>query len=302
MGAIRVFAEVADTGSLSAAARKLGMPLATVSRQLAQLEEHLGARLATRTTRHLALTEAGRVYLGYCRRALEELESAEQHLGGDLGEPHGTLAITAPKTLGRLHVLPVVTAFLAKYPRVDIRLSLLDRSVDLVEEELDVAVRIGALADSSLVGLRVGSVRTILCASPGYLDKMGAPKVPRDLADHDCITLPSIASEARWNFRARERRLGVRVRSRLVVNAAEAVVAAAEAGLGIARVLSYQAEAALAAGRLKRVLEDWEGEDVPVSLLHREARLPQLKVRMFVAFAAERLGKRLASSRRRKSA
>lgn len=295
LGAMRVFTTVADAGSLSAAGRKLGMPLATVSRQLAALEEHTGARLVTRTTRHLTLTEQGRHYLDSCRRVLEEVETAERRLAGESGEPRGLLALTAPVAFGRHHVLPIVTEFLRRHPRLDVRMLLLDRSVDLIEEGLDVAVRIGALADSSLVGTRVGSVRVILCASPAYLKAQGIPRTPQDLATHDCIAVPVISSDNRWTLGSGRGARGVRVHSRLVANSAEAVVDAALAGLGIARVLSYQAERAIAAGKLVRVLEDYEGEDVPVSILHREARLPQLKVQAFVAFAAERLRKRLGS-------
>jgi DNA-binding transcriptional LysR family regulator len=293
LGAMRVFAAVADAGSLSAAGRRLGMALATVSRQLAALEEHAGARLITRTTRHLALTEPGRHYLESCRRVLEEVEAAERRLAGEHGEPRGLLSLTAPVAFGRYHVLPIVREFLRKHPRVDVRMLLLDRSVDLIEEGLDVAVRIGELADSSLVGARVGSVRTILCAGPGYLTAKGTPATPQDLAAHDCITVPVIAADNRWTLGSGRRAQRVRVHSRLVANSAEAVIDAAVAGLGIARVLSYQAERSIAAGKLVRVLADFEGEDLPVSILHREARLPQLKVQAFVAFAAERLRKRL---------
>jgi DNA-binding transcriptional LysR family regulator len=298
LGAMRVFAAVADAGSLSAAGRRLGMPLATVSRHLATLEEQVGARLVTRTTRHLALTEPGRQYLESCRRVLEEVETAERRLAGEHGEPRGVLALTAPVAFGRLHVLPVVAEFLGKFPRVDVRMMLVDRSVDLIEEGLDVAVRIGDLADSSLVAARVGSVRIILCASPAYLKTHGKPATPQDLTGHDCITLPVIASDTRWMTGSGRRARGVRVHSRLVVNTAEAVVDAAVAGLGIARVLSYQAEHAIAAGKVVRVLAQYEGEDVPVSILHREARLPQLKVQTFVALAAERLRKQLKQPRR----
>jgi DNA-binding transcriptional LysR family regulator len=239
------------------------------------------------------LTEPGRDYLESCRRVLDEVEAAERRLAGKHGEPRGLLALTAPVAFGRLHVLPIVTEFLRKYPRVDARMALLDRSVDLIEEGLDVAIRIGELADSSLVAVRVGSVRTILCASPGYLKAKGMPRTPQDLAGHDCITIPVIASDSRWTLGPGPRARGVRVHSRVVANTAEAVVDAAVAGLGIARVLSYQAERALAAGKLLKVLADYEGEDVPVSILHREARLPQLKAQTFVAFAAERLRERL---------
>jgi DNA-binding transcriptional LysR family regulator len=293
LGAMRVFVTVADAGSLSAAARRLGMPLATVSRQLAQLEEEVGARLLTRTTRHLVLTEPGRGYIEACRRILEEVEAAERKLAGERSEPTGTLALTAPMVFGRLHVLPIVTDFLIKFPRVEVRMMLIDRSVDLVEEQLDVAVRIGKLPASTLVSTRVGAVRPILCAAPAYLKARGTPTRPEQLSQHDCISFSGAPTAERWTFGRRGARRTERVRARLAVNSAEAAVDAAIAGLGIARVLSYQAERALRDGSLKRVLADFEGDDMPVSILHRETRLPQAKVQSFVAFAAGSLRKRM---------
>jgi DNA-binding transcriptional LysR family regulator len=293
LGAMRVFVTVADAGSLSAAARRLGMPLATVSRQLAQLEEEVGARLVTRTTRHLVLTEPGRGYLEACRRILEEVESAELKLAGDRSEPNGTLALTAPVVFGRLHVLPVVTDFLSRFPRVEVRMMLIDRPVDLVEEQLDVAVRIGKLPASTLISTRVGAVRPILCAAPAYLNARGTPTRPEQLTEHDCISFSGAPMAERWTLGKRGTRRAERVSARLAVNSAEAAVDAAIAGLGIVRILSYQAERAIREGRLKRVLANFEGEDVPVSILHRETRLPQAKVRSFVDFAAASLRKRM---------
>jgi len=298
LGAMRVFVTVADTGSLSAAGRRLRMPLATVSRQLAQLEDEVGARLVTRTTRHLALTEPGRHYLEACRRVLEEVEAADRRLAGERSEPGGTLALTAPVAFGRLHVLPVVMEFLARFPQMEARMLLVDRPVDLIEEGLDVAVRIGALADSSLVATRVGAVRPILVASPDYLKVHGSPRTPDDLGGHDCIAFLALAAADRWTFGGKTGKRSVKVRARLSVNSAEAAVDAAIQGLGITRVLSYQGASALAEGSLSRVLGAYEVDEVSVSILHREARLPQLKVQAFVGFAAERLRKRLMPARR----
>ena len=293
LGAMRLFAAVADAGSLSAAGRKLGMPLTTVSRKLAALEDALGARLVTRSTRRLTLTEPGRQYLEACRRILEELDAAEAALSGLHDEPQGELAITAPVVFGRLHVLPVVCDFLRRYPRVDARLALLDRPVDLIEEGLDVAVRIGALADSSLVATRAGAVRQIVCASPRYLADHGEPKRRDALSEHDCITFSARDARDRWTFSDGKKRERVRVRSRLVVNTAEAAIDAAVAGVGITRVLSYQAAAALADGSLKEILKGSDSAEIPVSILHREDRLAQTKVQAFVAFAAAALRKRI---------
>jgi len=296
LDAMRVFIEVADAGSLSAAARRLGTPLTSVSRKVMGLEDHVGVRLITRTTRRLALTEPGRRYLEACRRLLVDLDEVEGSLLGEHGAPRGELALTAPVVFGRLHVLPVVAEFLRSFPQVDVRLLLLDRMVDLIEEEQDVAVRIGELPDSSLIATRVGAIRRIVCASPAYLAARGVPQAPEDLAQHDCITFTAVAQPDRWAFPGArgERRVGVH--SRLVVNAAEAAVDTATAGLGITRVLSYQAADAIAAGALRVLLEDFEPPPMPVSLVHREARFPPARVRSFVTFAAARLRQKLGAA------
>ena len=299
LAAMRVFVAVLDAGSLSGAGRSLRMPLTTVSRQLAALEEELGARLITRTTRHLALTEPGRAYLDSCRRILGEIEAAELRLAGEQAEPQGELALTAPVLFGRLHVLPVVTAFLADFPRVTARLLLLDRVVDLVEEGIDVSLRIGALPDSSLMATRVGAIRHVTCASPAYLKRRGVPKLPQELGEHDCISFSGLSPAAQWSFpKAKPQR--VNLRPRLIVNTAEAAIDAAVAGLGVTRVLSYQVAGRLAEGSLRLILEDFEPDEIPVSLLHREDRLPQAKVQSFVAFAAPRLRKALKPRSSRK--
>jgi DNA-binding transcriptional LysR family regulator len=293
LGAMRLFATIADAGSLSAAGRRLDMPLTTVSRKLAALEDELGARLVTRTTRHLTLTEPGRNYLEACRRIIEELEAAEARLAGEQSEPQGELAITAPVVFGRLHVLPVVCEFLGRFPRIDARLLLLDRPVDLIEEGLDIAIRIGALPDSSLIATRVGTVRQIVCASPAYLNAHGSPKAPEQLSSHDCITFSALDARDRWTFSDGKKRKRVRVRSRLAVNTAEAAIDAAIAGLGITRVLSYQAAQAIAGGSLTVIFETSGSEEIPISILHREDRLAQAKVQAFVAFASAALRKRI---------
>ncbi len=189
LGAIKVFVAIAEAGSLSAAGRRLGMPLTTVSRHLASLEAQTGVRLITRTTRDLALTEPGRHYLELCRRIIAELDAADLRLAGEHAEPQGELALTAPVVFGRLHVLPVVVEFLTAYPLVTARMLLVDRVVDLIEEGLDIGVRIGSLPNSSLVATRLGAIRYVACASPSYLAKRGTPAAPQELAGHDCISL-----------------------------------------------------------------------------------------------------------------
>jgi DNA-binding transcriptional LysR family regulator len=292
LAAIRVFVAIAEGGSLSAAGRRLGMPLPTVSRHLMALEDRLDTRLVTRTTRRLALTEPGRYYLETCRRVIDELEAAERRLAGEQADPQGELALTAPVSFGRLHVLPVVTDYLRAFPGVAVRMLLLDRVVDLVEEGLDIAVRSGKLPDSSMRAIRVGAIRFVACASPSYLAAFGTPATPKELAGHSCISFTALSYVEHWNF-AGPKPERVTITSRLTVNTADAAIDAAKAGLGITRVLSYQAEAGLADGSLKLILEPFEPEAIPVHLLHREDRLPQAKVQRFLSFAAPLLRARL---------
>jgi DNA-binding transcriptional LysR family regulator len=281
-----------EAGSLSGAARRLGMPLATVSRKVSDLESHLRSRLLVRSTRRLALTEAGRSYVEACRRILDDVAQAERAAAGEYRAPRGDLVITAPVVLGRLHVLPIVVDFLKEHPQIDVRLALADRIVHLLEEHIDVAVRIGELPDSSQVALRIGRIRHVVCASPAYFAARGTPQRPADLARHDCITFEGLSSALTWHFAGRKAQ-SIRVHSRLSVNTAEAAIDAALAGLGITRVLSYQAEQALRAGSLALALESHEPPPRPVSLLHAGGRLLPLKLRAFLDYAAPRLRARL---------
>ena len=296
LDAMSLFVATAEAGSLSAAGRRAGMPLATVSRKLSDLEKHLGTRLLNRSTRRLTLTDSGQSYLVACRRILDEVSEAERAAAGEYLNPTGELVITAPVVFGRLHVLPIVTDFLAAYPEVTIRLTLSDRITQLVEEHIDLALRIGELPDSAMVAIRVGSIRRIVCASPAYLGGRGVPAMPQDLAGHDCVTFEGIAAPATWTFGAGKTETVVPMRSRLQVNTAEAAIDAAIAGLGLTRVLSYQADAAVRAGALQVVLEPFEPPPWPVSLVHAgQGRLP-VKLRAFLDFAAPRLKERLAGS------
>lgn len=290
--AIRVFIAVADEGSLSAAGRRLGMPLTTVSRHLSALEEDLDVRLITRTTRRLKLTQPGATYLESCRRVLADLDAAERRLAGEQAEPQGMLSLTAPILFGRWHVQPVVSAYLAAYPRVSARMFLADRVVDLVEEGLDLGIRIGHLPDSSMRATALGSVRYVSCASPAYLDAAGVPEEPKALVGHPCISFSTFARPDRWVYEGRKP-ISVKVSPRLIVNTAEAAIDAAKAGLGVVRVLSYQAQDSLKDGSLRLILEPFEPEPIPVSLVHREDRLPQAKVQSFVELAVPRLRKAL---------
>jgi len=295
LDAMRLFVAIGDAGSLSAAARKLKVPLPTVSRKLAQLEEHLGVRLIVRTTRKFVLTEPGRTYLDSCRRLLGEIEEAERMAAGEYDAPKGRLYITAPIVFGRLHVLPVTLAFLKAYPEVDLRLSLADRITDMIEDGIDIAVRIAQLADSSLIAARVGAVRLVTCASPAYLKANGTPRAPSDLVQHHCIASANLSATDRWLYRIDGEDRTVPIRSRLAITTAEAAIDAAVAGIGITRVLSYQAAAAVKAGKLRLLLRPFDLPEIPVSLVHPQARLTPPKVRAFLDFAAPRLRRQLES-------
>ncbi|AZO03397.1 LysR family transcriptional regulator [Mesorhizobium sp. M2A.F.Ca.ET.037.01.1.1] len=296
LDAMSLFVATVEAGSLSAAARRAGVPLATVSRKLSDLEKHLKTRLLNRSTRRLVLTDAGQSYLAACRRILDEVNEAERTAAGEYSSPTGELVITAPVVFGRLHVLPVITDFLAIYPQVDVRLTLSDRITQLVEEHIDLALRIGELPDSAMVAIRVGSIRRIVCASPAYLASQGTPEKPSELAGHSCVTFEGLASPATWSFGAGKTETTIPVRSRLQVNTAEAAIDAAIAGLGLTKVLSYQADAGVRAGTLRVVLEPFESPPWPVSLVHAgQGRLP-VKLRAFLDFAAPRLKERLARS------
>lgn len=285
-----------EAGSLSAAARRLGTPLATVSRKVSELEGHLKARLLNRTSRRLTLTDAGQSYVAACRRILEQVDEAERAASGEFSAPRGELIVTAPIVFGRLHVLPVATEFLAAYPEIKVRLALADRVVNLMEDHVDVALRIGALPDSSLMATRIGVIRRVVCASPAYFAARGVPKTLADLAAHDCIGFDVLTTAEAWTFKQGRSEISVPISARLTVTTAEAVVDAAISGVGIARVLSYQAAQALRDGRLALALVDFEPEPWPVHLVYTGGRMLPLKLRAFLDFAAPRLKARLAES------
>jgi DNA-binding transcriptional LysR family regulator len=296
--AMSVLVAVVETGSLSAASRRLRTPLPTVSRKLAELEAHLGTRLLIRSTRKLSLTDAGADYVAACRRILEQVGDAERAASGEYSAPRGELILTAPIAFGRLHVLPTVAAFLASFPEINVRLVLGDRNARLIEDDIDMAVRIGALPDSSMVATRVGFVRRVVCGSPGFFAGHGTPKRPEDLADLACVTFDALASPTAWRFPTPDAKAErpVPIRSRLSVNTAEAAVDAAVAGLGVTRVLSYQAAQAVRDGTLQIVLAAFEPAPLPVSLLHAAQGSLPLKMRAFLDFAAPRLRQALAAA------
>ncbi len=292
--AMSVFVAIVDGGSLSAAGRRLGVPLATVSRKLADLEAHLKTRLITRSTRRLELTDAGRDYLHACRQILEQVDEAERAAAGAYAKVKGQLVVAAPVVFGRLHLVPVAAAFLEQHPEVDIQLRLGDRNVDLIEEHVDVALRIGILPDSTLVATQLGAIHRVLCASPDYLRRFGTPRSPDDLQNHRCISFDGLDTSSGWTFvgSGGEKR-SVAIRPRLSASTADAAIAAAAFGLGVTRVLSYQVADALREGRLVRVLSADEPPAVPAHLVYPgQGRLP-MKTRAFIDFAADRLRERL---------
>ncbi|MBB4194114.1 DNA-binding transcriptional LysR family regulator [Rhizobium aethiopicum] len=287
--AMTVLLTVVEQGSLSAASRHLHSPLATVSRKVSELEAHLGARLLQRTNRKIALTEAGRSFVEAAREILDRVEEAERTAAGEYSAPKGELTMTAPIVFGRLHVLPVVVDFLKAYPDINLRLMLGDGLANLVEDHIDLALRIGNLADSNLIATRLGAIRRTVYASPDYIARHGASRHPSDLSVHDCITFEGMASTQSWTFVEGKRDLVVPIRSRLAVNTAEAAVDAAVAGLGITRVLSYQAARAEKAGLLVPLLAAFEPQPAPVHLVYPSQGLVPLKLRALIDFATPRL-------------
>jgi DNA-binding transcriptional LysR family regulator len=288
--AIRAFVAIADHGGFAAAARGMRLSTSTVTRALSALETRLGVVLVRRSTRAASLTEAGRDYLAACRRIIADLDEADQIAAGEALSPRGLLTITAPVQFGRVHVAPLVFEFLRSHPDVRASLRLVDRTANLVEEGIDVAVRIGDLPDSSLIALHVGEVRRVVCASPAYLAARGTPARPADLLDHELIEMTGMAAFGNvWSFVEQGQETSMRVTPRLSVNQTDVALAAALAGHGITRLLSYQLVEYLQDGRLRALLTDSEPPPLPASILRPAGRSPSAKVRAFVEFAAARL-------------
>ncbi len=279
--AMHAFVAVADLGSFAEAARRLRLSPAAVTRAVALLEEQLGVMLLARTTRSVRLTERGALYRETCRRVLEDLDEGEKRVRGEDAAPRGTLTVAAPLSFGRLHVLPVVIRLLRANPALAVRLSLSDRVVSLVEEGVDIAVRVGLLTDSALIAVRLGEVRRLLVASPDYLARRGEPATLADLAQHDVIAFEAITSTDEWRFDDGS----IRVEPRLWANTADAAIAAAEAGLGLTRALSYQLRAAIEAGRLVPVLAEHAPPPDPIHLVYPARRRGSANVAAFLAAA-----------------
>jgi DNA-binding transcriptional LysR family regulator len=287
------FVAVAKSGGFSAASREVGIPLATLSRRVADLEAELGVRLLRRSTRQVVLTETGATFYKTCQRVLDDLRDAEEAVTGEYRSPKGELTVTAPLGFGRLHLQPVALEFLAAYPEINLRLLLVDRVVDLVEEHVDLALRIADLPDSSLVARPLGHVRMVVSASGDYLARRGAPRHPAELVAHDCIAWSTLGPLDTWWFREGDRDRAFPIRTRLSTTTADSAIAAAEAGLGLVQTTCYQAEQGMRSGALSIVLGEFERSLTPVSLVTASNRLLPLKVRAFIDFAAPRLSERL---------
>src|ERR1700742_1005568 len=280
--AMQAFVAVADLRGFAPAARRLGLSPSGVTRLIAALEERLGARLLQRTTRQVALTDAGARYLERVRRTLADVEEAESAAEGERTRPRGRLVVSAPFGFGRLHVSPALSAYLKRYPEVTGELRLSDSFVNLVEEGVDLAVRIGHLADSSLVARHVGEMRRIVVASPRYLKAHGEPKTPGAIASHQTIQFGATAAGADWHFVEEGRDISVEIAPRFVSNSADAALNYAEQGGGLTRVLAYQAAAAIKRGRLKAVLTKFERPALPINIVYPTSRLLSAKVRTFI--------------------
>lgn len=290
LDAMATFVAVLDEGGFSAASRRLGMPLATVSRKVAELEEHLGATLLTRTTRHVAATEAGQAFAATARRLIEELGEAERLAAGEYTTPRGLLVVAAPVVLGRMHLLPILPGFLDAYPEVKLDLRLTQRDLSLIEDQVDVLLTIGPAPDSTLRMVHIGAVRPVVVASPDYLARHGAPETIEALEGHQIISFSGNATPVAWDFLGGGR---VTLRPRLLVTTAEAAVDAALAGVGMAHLLCHQVSGPVAEGRLVTLLRPHWGEALPVQLVFAGGRAPPAKLRAFLDYVAPRLRPRL---------
>jgi DNA-binding transcriptional LysR family regulator len=286
---MRVFASVAEEGGFAAASRKLDISPAAVTRAVVALEEQLGARLLQRTTRNVRFTDAGRQYYENVRAILVSIAEANEAVAESNATPRGTLSITAPVMFGRLFVMPCLIDYMQRYPQVNMVANLVDRVTNLVDEGMDVAIRIGHLPDSGLRAIKVGEVRRVLCASPAYLEKSGTPRQPADLTKHSIISSSAVSPHTEWHFKAGHEPLQVRMDPRLTVTSNDEALAAAIGDLGIARLLSYQVWNEIETNAVHVILEDYEEEPWPVHVVHREDKLGSSKVRSFIDYIVENL-------------
>lgn len=291
--AMGVFVKIAEVGSLTGAAAALGRSLPSVVRMLAELEKALGVRLFNRTTRKIALTTEGRFYLERCRWVLSEIEETERALSNDQAEPSGAITLTAPVRFGEIHISPLVSEFLKRYPRISVNLVLVDRVVDMLEEGIDLAVRIAPASDSSLVVKPVGRLRQVVCASPELIDRFGRPQHPEALGQLPCVVFTGISNANLWSFRDKGKRTTVKIHGQLTANQAKAAVDACAAGLGFGMFLSYQVMSRIERGELIVVLENFELEPVPVNLVFHHTRLMAKRVRLLIDYLNSELKRSL---------
>lgn len=289
-----VFVAVAEAASFAAAGRRLRMSPPAVTRAVAALEQRLGVRLLTRTTRLVRTTEAGARYLEDAKRILLEADEADETAVGSNATPRGHLSITAPALFGRLYVMPVITAYQRAFKETTVSALFVDRLVNLLDEGFDVGLRIGSLPDSSLRAIRVGQVRRVICAAPGYLKKNGIPKTPAELAGHQIIAATAVSAGSEWTFAKEKQKIGVKLTPRILVNTNDGALEAAKDGFGLTRLISYQIASEVASGKLKTVLSEYEEAPLPIHVIHREGRHESAKVRRFVDLAVEKLRANLA--------
>ena len=292
LDAMQVLLAVVDSGSLSAGSRKLNAPLPSVSRKVAELERHLGTRLLIRTSRNIQLTDAGREYVEAARTIIAQIDDAERRAGGEYDCPRGELSITMPIEFGRVVGMPIAAAFLEEHPQISLNVIATDRPVQLLEEQVDLAIRMGNLADSSLMAIKVGDISLVTVASPAYIERCGEPKHPDDLLDHDAAVFGQL--EQIWaNYGSDGERYDIHPRTRVRVNTAGGSVAAALNGAGLTRALSFQVAEDLQSSRLVRVLRDYSTPSIPVHLVYARQGLMPLKMRAFLDFAAPKLRQKL---------
>jgi len=284
-----VYVAVAEEQGFAAGARRLGMSPPAVTRAVAALEERLGVKLLDRTTRHVRVTEAGQRYLDDARRIIAEVDEADDAVAGINAAPRGHLTVTAPVLFGRLYVMPGIVDYLQRYPAMDISTVFVDRVTNLLEEGIDVGIRIGELPDSSMRAIPVGQVRRVIIASPSYIAKHGAPRSPQELDQHTIVASSGSSVPPDWRFHHGGSTQSLRVKPRLGVNNNDSAIEAVRSGFGIARLLSYQAAALLEAGELVEVLQDYATPAVPVHIIHRDSRQGSTRIRSFVNLMAERL-------------
>ena len=286
---MKIFVAVVDCNGFAGAARKLKISPPVVTRAINELESQLDVRLLTRTTRVVLITEPGARYVEDCRRILAELSEADESVSGMHGAPRGRLTLTAPAVFGAMFVTPVVAEYLKRNPEVSASCLFLDRLVNMMDEGIDVAVRIGDLPDSSMQAIRVGQVRRVICASPAYLKQRGTPKSPQDLLKHDVINASAVTASSEWKFADKGRSYGVKLSPRLTTSTNDSAIAATLTGLGLSRLMSYQVADQVRCGELKIVLSNYEASPLPVHVLHREGRHASKRVRTFLDLAIDRL-------------